>query len=203
MEQSKPRNPNGQKKPNGRKKPAEEGPQTIRSRQVRLIGKIFDFLFYAIIVVCMLAVALLWLPRWEALVTATVIFLISAGMIIHVSFSSVQKELIHEAPYHEINYKIFSPFALVFSFAVICYLLNGFQPRFFIGTTDASIVDFSIFAIDNIIRVIFWDLPEVYGLAASPITHNVDSLIIATLVFLFRLLIGLSLIKMVVLFLRN
>ena len=51
--------------------------------------------------------------------------------------------------------------------------------------------------------MIFWDLPEVYGLAASPITHNVDSLIISTLVFLFRVLIGLSLIKMVILFLRN
>lgn len=188
---------NGRNKPNGERKQPEQG------KPVRWIGKIFDFLFYAIIVVCMLTVSLLWLPEWEALVTATVIFLIAAGMIVHVSFSSVQKELIHEAPYHEINYKIFSPFALVFSFAVICYLLNGFQPKFFSGTTDASIVDFSIFAIDNIIRVIFWDLPEVYGLAASPITHNVDSLIISTLVFLFRVLIGLSLIKMVVLFLRN
>jgi hypothetical protein len=203
MERTRPRKANGQKKPSGQKKPNGDAQQVTRSRQVRLLGKIFDFLFYAIIVVCMLAVALLWLPKWEALVTATVIFLISAGMIVHVSFSSVQKELIHEAPYHEINYKIFSPFALVFSFAVICYLLNGFQPKFFIGTTEASIVDFSIFAIDNIIRVIFWDLPEVYGLAASPITHNVDSLTISTLVFLFRLLIGLSLIKMVVLFLRN
>ena len=203
MERTKHKRLASQKEPNGRRKPNGQRKQPTRGKRVRWIGKIFDFLFYAIIVVCMLAVALLWLPKWEALVTATVIFLIAAGMIVHVSFSSVQKELIHEAPYHEINYKIFSPFALVFSFAVICYLLNGFQPRFFIGTIDASIAEFSIFAIDNIIRVIFWDLPEVYGLAASPITHNVDSLIIATLVFLFRLLIGLSLIKMVVLFLRN
>lgn len=203
MERTKHRRLASQKQPNGRRKPNGGRKQPTPGKRVRWIGKIFDFLFYAIIVVCMLAVALLWLPKWEALVTAAVIFLIAAGMIVHVSFSSVQKELIHEAPYHEINYKIFSPFALVFSFAVICYLLNGFQPQFFSGTTDASIVDFSIFAIDNIIRVIFWDLPEVYGLAASPITHNVDSLIISTLVFLFRVLIGLSLIKMVVLFLRN
>ena len=203
MERTKQRRHAGQKGPNGRKGPNGERNQAGSGKQAGLIRKIFDFLFYAIIVVCMLTVALLWLPKWEALVTATVIFLISAGMIVHVSFSSSQRQTIHEAPYHEINYKIFSPFALVFSFAVICYLLNGFQPKFFIGTIDASIAEFSIFAIDNIIRVIFWDLPEVYGLAASPITHNVDSLIISTLVFLFRVLIGLSLIKMVILFLRN
>ncbi len=209
MEQTKARKPashgkaKGQTMANGRNKPNVQRERVERGRQVRLIGKVFDFIFYAVIVVCMLAVALFWLPKWEALVTAAVIFLISAGMIIHVSFSSSQRQRIHEAPYHEINYKIFSPFALVFSFATICYLLNGFQPRFFHGTTNASIVDFSVFAIDNIFRVIFWDVPEIYGLSATPITHNVDSLLISTFVFLFRALIGLSLIKMVILFLRN
>ncbi len=221
MEQTKPRKPASQRKPsrqtvpigqtmaNGRavpddrNKPKVQRERVKRGRQVRLIGKVFDFTFYAIIVVCMLAVALFWLPKWEALVTAAVIFLISAGMIIHVSFSSSQKQRIHEAPYHEINYKLFSPFALVFSFATICYLLNGFQPQFFVNTTNASIVDFSVFAVDNIFRVIFWDVPEIYGLSATPITHNVDSLLISTFVFLFRALIGLSLIKMVILFLRN
>jgi hypothetical protein len=215
MEQTKPRKPasqrkphgqtvpNGQAMPDGRSKPNVQGERVERGRQVRLIGKVFDFMFYAIIVVCMLAVALFWLPKWEALVTAAVIFLISAVMIIYVSFSSSQKRRIHEAPYHEINYKLFSPFALVFSFATICYLLNGFQPQFFVNTTNASIVDFSVFAVDNIFRVIFWDVPEIYGLSATPITHNVDSLLISTFVFLFRALIGLSLIKMVILFLKN
>jgi cell division protein FtsL len=102
---------NGRTKPNGQKAPEGQMQKAVRRKPVRLIGKVFDFLFYAIIVVAMLAVALFWLPKLEALVTAAVIFLISAGMIIHVSFSSVQKQMIHEAPYHEINYKIFSPFA--------------------------------------------------------------------------------------------
>jgi hypothetical protein len=225
MEQSKPRPPVSRAKPapmsNGRANaravgtPADRAPprgrsetevlreQVERGRRVRLLGKVFDFLFHAVITVSLLAVALFWLPAREALVAAAVIFLISAGMIVHVSFSSSQKERIHEAPYHEINTKLFSPVALVFSFAAICYLLNGFQPQLFLGTTNASILDFSVFAVDNILRVVFWDLPEIYGLSATPITHNVDSLPIATFVFLFRALIGLSLIKMLILFLRN
>ena len=170
---------------------------------MKFVGKALDFLLYAVMVMAILSVAVFWLPPLEALVTAGVIFILASGMIIYVSLSSIQKNLIKEAPYHQKNYKIFSPFALILSFAAICYLLNGVEPQFFTGSNNASIVDFSMFTIDNIIRVIFWDVPEIYGLSATRITHNVDNPAIATFVFLFRTLIGLSLIKMVILFLRN
>ncbi len=174
-----------------------------RSNGKGLVGKAFDFAFFGAVVVVMLTVSLLWLPRWEALVTATVIFVISAGMIVFVSLSSSQQQLIRKAPYEQINYKIFSPFALVLSFVAICYLLNLVQPNLFVGSRNASIVDFSVFAFDNILRVIFWDVPEIYGLSATSITHNMEYLWISTLIFLFRALIGLSLIKMVIVLLRN
>lgn len=177
--------------------------KTKQSNGKGLVSKAFDFAFFGAVVVIMLTVSLLWLPRWEALVTATVIFVISAGMIVFVSFSSSQQQLIRKAPYEQINYKIFSPFALVFSFVAICYLLNLVQPNLFVGSRNASIIDFSVFAFDNILRVIFWDVPEIYGLSATSITHNMEYLWISTLIFLFRALIGLSLIKMVIVLLRN
>ena len=170
---------------------------------MKLVGKTFDFLLYAVIIMAILSVAIFGLPYLEALVTASVIFLLSSAMIVHVSISSFQKNLIKEAPYHQINYKIFSPFALIISFASICYLLNGIAPQYFVGSHNASIVDFSMFTVDNIIRVIFWDVPEIYGLAATKITHNTSNLGISTFIFLFRTLIGLSLIKMVMVLVKN
>ena len=170
---------------------------------MKLVGKTFDFLLYAVIIMAILSVAIFGLPYLEALVTASVIFLLSSAMIVYVSISSFQKDLIKDAPYHQINYKIFSPFALIISFASICYLLNGTAPQYFVGSQNASIVDFSMFTVDNIIRVIFWDVPEIYGLAATKITHNTNNLGISTFIFLFRTLIGLSLIKMVMVLVRN
>ena len=167
------------------------------------IGKIVDFLSYLVVVLLILTASTLWLTREEALAAAVVIFIISSGMIVFVSFSSSQKKMITEAPYHKVNYKIFSPFALVLSFAVICYQLNGIQPQFFVGNANASMVDFSVFTIDNILRVILWDLPEVYGLSASRITHNVDNFLISTFILLFRTLIGLSLIRMLIVYWRH
>lgn len=172
-------------------------------RKMGLVGKVMDFIFYILVALMILAIAVVWLPAREALITAVVMFVIAAMVILYVSFSSTQKKRIKFAPYHQINYKIFSPFALVFSFAVICYLLNDSQAGLFIGSKNASLLDFSVFAVDNIFRVIFWDLPEIYGLSATRITHNVDHLPISTLVFLFRTLIGLSLIRMLILLLRN
>ena len=174
-----------------------------KKKTTPLIGKIIDFLFYTVIVLLILSVPTLWLPRTEALVAAIVIFCISAGTIIHVSFSSSQVKIIKKSPYHQINYKLFSPFALVLSFPLICYLLNGIEPRLFVGSSDASIFDFSAFAVDNIIRVVFWDIPEIYGISATAISHNVDNLMISSFIFLFRTLIGLSLLKMLLLYLRN
>ena len=174
-----------------------------KKKTTPLIGKIIDFLFYTIIVLLILSVPALWLPRTEALVAAIVIFCISAGTIIHVSFSSAQVKIIKKSPYHQINYKLFSPFALVLSFPLICYFLNGIEPRLFVGSSDASIFDFSAFAVDNIIRVVFWDIPEIYGISATAISHNVDNLMISSFIFLFRTLIGLSLLKMLLLYLRN
>lgn len=167
------------------------------------VGKAFDFAFYLAVAVVILATSLLWLPPREALVTATAMFVISAGLILYVSFSGSQKKRIQRAPYHRINYKIFSPFALVLSFVAICYLLNDVEPAFFVGSKNASVIDFSMFAADNVLRVVFWDLPEIYGLAASGITHNTAAPAIATLVFVFRALIGLSLIRMLILLLRS
>ena len=172
-------------------------------RKMGLVGKVMDFVFYILVALMILAISLMWLPRREALITATVMFIIASVVIVYVSLSSTQKKRIKFAPYHQINYKIFSPFALVFSFAVICYLLNDAQTGLFVGSKNASLVDFSIFAVDNILRVVFWDLPEIYGISATRITHNVDNLPISTLVFLFRTLIGLSLIRMMILLLRN
>ena len=172
-------------------------------RKMGLVGKVLDFVFYILVALMILAISLLWLPPREALITAVVMFVIAAIVIVYVSLSSTQKKRIKFAPYHQINYKIFSPFALVFSFAVICYLLNDVQADLFVGSKNASLLDFSVFAIDNILRVIFWDLPEIYGISATRITHNVDNLPISTLVFLFRTLIGLSLIRMMILLLRN
>ena len=174
-----------------------------KKKPTPLGGKIIDFCFYTVIVLLILSVATLWLSSVEALVASFVIFCISAGTIIHVSISSSQVKIIRTSPYHQINYKIFSPFALVLSFPVICYILNGIEPRYFIGSSDASIVDFSAFAFDNIIRVVLWDIPEIYGISATGISHNVDTLLISSFNLLFRTLIGLSLFKMLLLFLRN
>jgi hypothetical protein len=170
---------------------------------MKLVGKTFDFLLYAVIIMAILSVAIFGLPYLEAMVTSVVIFIISSAMIVHVSISSFQRDLIKEAPYHQINYKIFSPFALIISFASICYLLNGVEPQYFVGSKNASIIDFSMFTVDNIIRVVFWDVPEIYGIAATSITHNTDNLGISSFIFLFRTLIGLSLIKMLMVLLRN
>ncbi len=172
-------------------------------KRTPFIGKIIDFLLYTIIVLLILSVATLWLSSVEALVAAIVIFCLSAGTIIHVSFSSSQLKMIKSSSYYQINYKLFSPFALVISFPVICYLLNGIEPQFFIGSSGASIVDFLAFGFDNIIRVVFWDIPEIFGLSATGISHNVDNLVISTFILLFRTLIGLSLLKMLLLYLRN
>ncbi len=174
-----------------------------KTKPTPLIGKFVDFLLYTVIVLLILSVSTLWLSSVEALVAATVIFCISAGTIIHVSISSSQFKIIKSSSYYQINHKLFSPFALVISFPVICYLLNGLEPHLFIGSSGASIVDFSAFALDNIIRVVFWDIPEIYGLSATGISHNVDNLMISSFIMLFRTLIGLSLLKMLLLYLRN
>ena len=187
-------------------KRAVETPQRSEetpTKRTPFIGKIIDFLLYTVIVLLILSVATLWLPNVEALVAAIVIFCISAGTIIRVSFSSSQLKMIRSSSYYQINYKLFSPFALVISFPVICYLLNGIEPQFFIGSNGASIVDFLAFGFDNIIRVVFWDIPEIFGLSATGISHNVDNLVISTFILLFRTLIGLSLLKMLLLYLRN
>ncbi len=174
-----------------------------KKKPTPLTGKIIDFCLYTVIVLLILSVAILWLSSVEGLVAAFVIFCFSAATIIHVSLFSSQFKLVKASPYHQINYKIFSPFALVLSFPVICYILNGIEPQFFIGSSDASIIDFSAFAFDNIIRVVLWDIPEIYGLSATAITHNVDNLLISSFILMFRTLIGLSLFKMLLLFLRN
>ncbi len=51
--------------------------------------------------------------------------------------------------------------------------------------------------------MIFRDVPEIHGLAATTITHNTNNLGISTFIFLFRTLIGLSLIKMVMVLVKN
>ena len=165
--------------------------------------KVVSFAFYSIAVLLILAGALIYLPQRQALFTAAAVFLMAACVIVHISLSSKQKNRIKFAPYHQISFKVFSPFALLFSFVVICYLLNLTEPTLFVGSKKATLADFSVFAFDNILRVVFWDVPEIYGLSATRITHNVDNLMISTLVFLFRALIGLSLIRMVVVLLRN
>lgn len=185
--------------------PTSDKKQTENEGELSLLGKAFDFVLYVVVVLVILGIAVRWFPRMDALVTAVVIHCISAFMILHVSLSKTQRSHIQKASYHQINYKLFSPFALLFSFIAICYLLNGdgLRPLIFIGSKNASLVDFSIFGIDNVLRVILWDVPEVYGIQAGPITHNTNNLYIATFVFMFRLLIGLSLIKMLILLARK
>ena len=168
-----------------------------------LVGKVIDFICYTIIVLLILSVATLWLSSENALVPAMVIFCFSAATILHVSFSSNEVKSIHASSFHQVNYKLFSPFALVITFPIICYLLNGIEPQLFVGSAEASIIDFSAFAFDNIVRTVFWDIPEIYGLSATSITHNADNLLISSFILVFRTLIGLSLLKMLLLYLRN
>ena len=168
-----------------------------------LVGKVIDFLSYTVIVLLILSVATLWLSGENALVPAIVIFCFSAATILQVSLSSSEVKTIKASPFQQVNYKLFSPFALVISFPIICYLLNGIEPQLFVGSREASIIDFSAFAFDNIIRTVLWDIPEIYGLSATPITHNVDNLMISSFILAFRTLIGLSLLKMLLLYLRN
>lgn len=55
-----------------------------------------------------------------------------------------------------------------------------------------------IYLIDNIIRVVFCDFAEVFGITISKINHNKDSILICSYVFAFRTMLGISVINSII-----
>lgn len=168
-----------------------------------LLRKLFDFVVYAMAILAIMIPPIVWLPITISLVITSCLFVVSCYFTIRSVVSPKTKQMVEMARYMDIKHTIFEPVVVVISFCCLSFLLNQVNDDLFINMEPGSVVDVIWFCLDNIYKVLLLDFLEVYGLAFTEVTHNTENLFIATLVFLFRTVLGFSLFRAIYLFIKK
>ncbi|BBM82146.1 hypothetical protein [Candidatus Uabimicrobium amorphum] len=82
-------------------------------------------------------------------------------------------------------------------FVLLCKNLAA--DGYFIYPKDATLWHWIFYGIDNTIRVVLMDIPEIYNIKYSKIYHNAEMFWASTLIFTYRLTLSIGLIKILVL----
>ena len=73
-------------------------------------------------------------------------------------------------------------------------------PKAFFFHDDTTANRF-LFAVDELCKAIFWDIPEVYGWSLSGVEHNPENLVAATVIAIYRTAAAVLLVPVITIFL--